>query len=60
MKKIISPEDELSISIELSTCRAARMSHAKLKKHIKEKFPGVPVIVNKNYGFEVIKSEDKA
>lgn len=58
MKKIISPEERLSISIELSTCRAARMSHAKLKKHIKKMFPGVPVIVNKNYGLEVEKDEE--
>lgn len=53
----ISHEDRLAISHELSRCRVDGMSHPELKKHIKKIFPGVPVIVNKNYGFEVERDE---
>lgn len=59
MKKTISPEDRMAISQELVKHRD-KMSFTELKKHIKKTFPGVPVIVNKNYGFEVEKSEGDA
>ena len=58
MKTEVSDKDLFEISHELSNCRG-KMTFTELKKHIKKTFPDVPVIVNKNYGFEVEPDDDQ-